>query len=106
MARKILGQAAPAATTNTDVYTCASGKTAVCSVVVVNRAATTPAVYRIYVIPSGDSLATKHYLAFDFDLPGKSGETVQKGITLAAGDKIGAYCDTANLTVHVYGDES
>ena len=53
MAYKVLGQSAPSATTNTDVYTVPSGKSAVISTLAICNRGTANATYRIAVRPVG-----------------------------------------------------
>ena len=106
MARFILGQAAPAASTNTNVYTVPSGKSAVVTIQVCNRSTSAVLNYDIIILKSGDTLGNKNYLAKSFELPAKAGETVAASVTLGAGDKVDTNIDTANGTVMVFGDES
>jgi hypothetical protein len=101
---KILAQAAPAATTNTDLYTVPAGKDAIVSTIVVaNRSTATT--YRIWAIPSGASLANEHYLAYDVAVGDGDSTTITLGITLTAGDVIGVRGTSANLSFSVFGSE-
>ncbi len=106
MSRFVLGQSAPSASTNTTVYTVASGKSAVVTIQICNRSTSAVLHYDIIILKSGDSLGNKNYLAKGFELPASAGETVAASVTLAAGDKVDCNLDTANGTVMVFGDES
>jgi|SRR5207344_1249442 hypothetical protein len=106
MARKVLGQVAPSATTNTNLYTVPSGKSTVVSALVLCNRGTTTLTYRVMIRPAGATLANQHYQAYDFDLPGKAADTVVIGMTLAATDVVDVYASNANLSATLYGDES
>jgi len=102
---KILGQSAPAATTEADLYTVpASTQTIVSTIVVANRAATS-ATYRISVSVAGAATATKDYLIYDTSLAANSTTALTLGITLGATDKIRVYSSSANLSFNAFGSE-
>ena len=64
-AYKVLGQSAPSATTNTDVYTVGSGKQAIVSTITIANRSAGAKSYRIAVRPAGATLANQHYIAYD-----------------------------------------
>jgi hypothetical protein len=102
---KVLGQSAPSATTNTNLYTVPANTSAVVSTLVVaNRVATT-ATYRIAIRPAGATLANQHYIAFDVAVGAADSTTLTLGITLAATDIITVYGSTANLSFSAFGSE-
>lgn len=102
---KVLGQAAPGATTDTTLYTApASTQAVVSSIVVANRSAS-QVTYRIAVRPSGATLATLHYLAFDVVVASSDSTTLTLGVTLGAGDVITVRASTADLTFSAFGSE-
>jgi hypothetical protein len=102
---KVLGQSAPAATTNTNLYTVPAATSAVVSTLVIaNRAATT-ATYRIAIRPGGATLANQHYIAFDVVVGAADSTTLTLGITLAATDIITVYAGNANLSFSAFGSE-
>jgi hypothetical protein len=101
---KVLAQSAPSATTNTDVYTVGSGKSAVVSTITVcNRS--TSATYRIAVRPLGATLANQHYVAYDATVAANDTVSLTIGVTLAATDVVTVYASTANLSVNIFGAE-
>jgi len=102
---KVLAQSAPAATTNTDVYTVGSGKSAVVSTVTVANRAASSATYRIAVRPLGATLANQHYIAYDSSVPANDSINLTIGITLAATDVVTVYASTANLSINLFGAE-
>jgi hypothetical protein len=101
---KVLAQSAPSATTNTDVYTVGSGKSAVVSTITVcNRS--TSATYRIAVRPLGATLANQHYIAYDATVAANDTVSLTIGVTLAATDVVTVYGSTANLSINIFGAE-
>lgn len=102
---KVLGQSAPSATTETDLYTVpAATETIVSTIVVTNRAATS-ATFRISVADNGGATANKDYLFYDAPILGNATAAFTFGISLNATDKIKVYASTANLSFNVFGSE-
>jgi hypothetical protein len=102
---KVLGQIAPSATTETDLYTVpAATETILSSLVVANRAATS-ATYRISVSVNGAATATKDYLVYDAIINANSTVALTLGITIDATDKVRVYGSTANLSFSAFGSE-
>ena len=102
---KVLGQSAPSATTNTDVYTVGSGKSAVVSTITVCNRAASSATYRIAIRVAGAAIANEDYIAYDSTVPGNDTISLTLGITLAATDVVTVYASTANLSVNLFGTE-
>jgi hypothetical protein len=102
---KVLGQSAPSATTNTDVYTVPLGYGAVVSTLVVANRAATAATYRIAIRPVGATLANQHYIAYDIALPASDSTTLTLGITLGPTDVVTIYASTANTSFNLFGTE-
>ena len=106
MAKKVLGQVNPSATTATTLYTVPSAKSAVISTLTICNQTTSAATFRVAVRPAGATLATVHYLAYDTTVGANDTTTITIGITLAATDVVTVYASTANLVFHAYGDEA
>lgn len=106
MAKKVLGQSNPSATTATTLYTVPSAKQAVISTLVVCNLASTAATFRIAVRPAGASLANSHYVAYDVTVGASDSTALTLGITLATTDVVTVYASSANLTFSAFGDES
>jgi hypothetical protein len=102
---KVLGQSAPSATTDTNLYTVPADTSAVVSTLVVANRTTTPASYRISIRPAGATLANQHYLAYDVTVGAADSTTLTLGITLAATDVITIYASSANLSFNAFGSE-
>jgi hypothetical protein len=104
MAYKVLGQIA-ATTTATAVYTVpASTETVVSTITVCNRAAAAKT-YRIILRPNDETLADKHYLAFDVAIAANDTVALTLGITMDATDKLYVSSSTNDLSFNVFGSE-
>lgn len=104
-ALKTLGQVAPAATTDTTLYTVAAATSAVVSsLVVCNRdpAATT---FRVAVRPLGATLANQHYNYYDAPLGGNATFVATIGITLATTDVVTVRSASGLVSFSLYGTE-
>ena len=106
MAKKVLGQSNPSATTATTLYTVPALKEAVVSSISICNLASSSATYRIAIRPAGATLANTHYLAYDVTVGAADTTIITVGITLATTDVITVYASTANLVFHAYGDEA
>jgi hypothetical protein len=102
---KVLAQSAPAATTNTDVYTVGSGKSAVVSTITVCNRAASAATYRIAIRVAGATLANEDYIAYDATVAANDTISLTIGVTLAATDVVTVYASTANLSINLFGAE-
>jgi len=102
---KTLGQAAPAATTSTDLYTVPAATSAILSTIVVTNRSATDATFRISQSLAGAVLANKDYIVYDATVPGSGFITLTLGITMATTDKLRVYASTANLSFNVFGTE-
>lgn len=102
MASGTLGQSAPAATTNTTVYTVPVGKIAIFNVNIVNRGTTTISV-RLAIAATGTP-SNSEYLEYDANISA-SGVLERTGLMATAGKLVVAYASTANASVNIYGYE-
>jgi glucose-6-phosphate dehydrogenase assembly protein OpcA len=104
---RVLGQVNPAATTSTNLVTVtstASSYVVVSSISIANLASSS-ATYRIAVRPNAETLANKHYLAYDVTVGAADTTILTVGLTLDTSDVIDVYASTANLVFHAYGSE-
>ena len=101
---KVLGQSAPSATTNTDLYTVPSATSAVCSTLAIcNRGVST--LFRVAVRPAGATLANEHYVVYDSAISAGDAVFLTLGISLATTDVVTVYAGTANLSFSLFGSE-
>lgn len=102
---KILGQSAPAATTEVDLYTVPAATDAVVSTVTVCNRGTASGTFRVYVSPAGAATANANYLVYDQTLEPKGVLALTLGITLDATDELRVYASTANFSFNAFGSE-
>lgn len=105
MSYKVLGQSAPSATTNVDLYTVPASKEVVVSNIFVANRAATDATFRVAVVPSGETFGNQHYLAYDVAVVANDTTQISSGITGQAGDVIKIYASSADLSFSVFGTE-
>lgn len=105
---KILGQATPAATTNTVLYTVpASRQTVVSTIAVCNRGAVN-ATFRLIVQLAAEtaSVSSEQYIAYDTIVAKNDTTFITVGITLSAGDQIQVYSSNTDLSFNAFGSEA
>lgn len=102
---KVLGQSAPAATTDTTLYTVPTNTyTTVSTLNVCNRGSA--ATFRVAVRPLGRALANEHYLYYDTALGANASLNVTIGMTLASGTVITVYASTGDTSFNLFGVET
>jgi hypothetical protein len=102
---KVLGQSNPSATTATTLYTVPSATKAVVSTITVCNQAASAATFRVAVRPDAESLAAKHYVAYDSTVAANDTTALTLGITLDAADVITVYSSTATVSFNAFGSE-
>ena len=102
---KVLGQSAPAATTDTALYTVPSATEAVISTIVIANRAATAGSFRLAVRPNGASIANQHYLAYDVPIAANDSTTLTLGITVDAADVITVRASSADMSFNAFGSE-
>lgn len=88
-----------------DLYTVPAATQTVVSTVSVANLGLSATTYRIAVVPSGETLAKKHFVVFDGAIPANTTEAVTIGMTLATGDKIKVASDSNNVSFSAFGSE-
>jgi len=106
MAKKVLGQVNPSATTLTTLYTVPSAKEAVVSSISVANLTSTAATFRLGVRPAGASIANQHYIGYDITVGASDSTIITVGLTLATTDVLSVYASTANVAFQAFGDEA
>jgi hypothetical protein len=105
-AYKILGQAAPANTSNADVYTVPSTTEAVVSTILVANVTTGQQTCRIFVRKNGATAGVGNAIIYDGKVPANDFIAITIGITLSAADVITVQSSAGNaLTFHAFGSE-
>tara|TARA_B100000073_G_scaffold292947_1_gene256435 strand:- start:8899 stop:9216 length:318 start_codon:yes stop_codon:yes gene_type:complete len=103
MASGILGQSAPSATTDTNVYQVPAATTAVVNINILNRGAAAATV-RI-ALTDTTTPGNDEYIEYDANIPPK-GVLERTGIALNAGKYVMVYASSADTSVNVYGLET
>ena len=101
----IIAQSAPAATTNTDLYTVPGGTQFVGSTLYICNRGATATTFRVALRPLGAVLADAQYVAYDVLVAANDTTTITTGLTLDATDKITVYAGNANLSFNLSGAE-
>ncbi len=103
---KVLGQSAPAATTETVLYTVPNmTQTTISSIVICNRNNSNHS-YRINVSVAGATTSNKEYLFYDVISTANTTQAHVIGITLNQTDVVKVYADAAHLSFSLFGCET
>jgi hypothetical protein len=100
---KILGQASPSTTTETELYVCLYS-TIASSLIVCNRGAAA-ATFRVSASKAGAATANKDYLYYEISIPAHDSFASTLGVTLGTGDKIRVYASSGDLSFNLFGNE-
>ena len=88
------------------LYTVPAGSSAVVSTVSVANLTGVSNTYRIAVVPSGETLAKKHFTHMDIPIAANNTQTITIGMTLSAGDTIRVAADTDKVSFTAFGSEA
>jgi len=102
---KVLGQVNPSAATATTLYTVPAGTQTVVSTISVANLTAGEISFRIAIRPGGETLAAKHYIAYDAKVAGNDTTFITVGATLGAGDVITVYESAADIAFNAFGSE-
>ena len=103
---KILGQSAPANTSNADIYTVPSLTSTVVSTLHIANVTATDATARVFVRIAGATAAVSNAAVYDVSIPANSFLGLTEGWTLATTDVITVRSGTASaLTFTLFGSE-
>lgn len=102
---KTLGQVAPSATTNQNLYTVPALTSAVTSTLSVCNRSSISTTFRVAVRPAGAALSNEHYVMYDITINGNDSLFFTLGLTLATTDVITVSAGSTNLSFNLYGSE-
>jgi glucose-6-phosphate dehydrogenase assembly protein OpcA len=102
---KVLGQVNPTAATATTLYTVPALTQTVVSTISVCNLTAGEQLFRIAIRPAGETLAAKHYIAYDAKVAANDTTFITVGATLGAGDVITVYESAADITFNAFGSE-
>lgn len=101
----ILGQSAPGAASNSDIYTVpASRRTVVSTLAICNTGAATTV--RVFARIAGAAAAVGNAIAYDLPVGANSHTALTEGITLAATDKLTVQSNAGGVTFTAFGEET
>ena len=100
---KVLGQANPAASTLTTLYTVPASTNAIISTITVCNQAASTATYSIAVRPFGATIDPKHYINYNAAIPASDSIGVTMGLTLAQTDVISVSSSNSSTSFNVFG---
>lgn len=102
---KILGQAAPAATTETPLYTVPASTSAVVSTFFACNRSASPASIRLAFDQGGLGTTDEEYVYYDTVIPGNDTLAATVGFTLGADDVVNVYASTNTISFSLFGVE-
>lgn len=103
---KILGQSAPADTSNADLITASAGHEYVISSLVIANTTTSSATARVFARINAAAAAASNAILYDVSIPANSTATFTLGMTIDASDVITIRTGTANaLTFTAFGSD-
>lgn len=102
---KVLGQSNPTSNVSNTVYTVPASNSAVISTVVLCNQGANSSSFKLAVVPSGNTISSKHYLNYNTPIPGNDSIAVTIGITLAANDSISINVSSNDISASVFGSE-
>lgn len=104
---KVAGQALPAAATDTLLYTVPASTNFVESTLsICNQDISGSAIrYRVAVVPNGQTLAAKHYIAFDKLVDIADSKFLTLGLSMGPGDMIYVRSSSATTSFSLFGVE-
>lgn len=102
---KIIGQSAPAATTETPIYTVPAATQAVLSSVIICNRGAVSATFRISISEGGGATANEDYIYYDLPLGANDTFIATIGVTLSETDVVRVYASTADLSFNLSGSE-
>lgn len=102
---KVLGQSNPSAATPTDIYTVPSSTSAIISTINICNQSANGSQFNISVRPAGESLASKHYVAYNAGIAANDSVSLTIGVTLATTDVVTVSANNASVSFNVFGSE-
>ena len=102
----VLGQVAPAATTETTLYTPSFTKSAIVSTIAICNQAASAATYRIGVWKSGVAVSSAPtWLVYGATVNANDTTFLTLGVTLENGATLRVYSSSGTVSFHAYGSE-
>ena len=103
---KVLGQVAPSATTNTDLYTVPDNTVATVSSIAACNRSSGALTFRVAVRPSGATVVNEHYIYYGKSVAANDTVFIIVGITLSENDVITVYASSGDMSFSIFGVET
>jgi hypothetical protein len=105
--KKMLGQAAPSATTETTLYTVPAGKSARCGMLMACNRGAAAATFRVSISVGGGATANKDYIYYDLTIAAYDSFLLDllNGVNVSATDIIRVYASTGDMSFNLSGEE-
>lgn len=105
--KKMLGQVAPNATTETTLYTVPAGKTARAGLLMACNRGAAAATFRVSISVGGGATANKDYIYYDLTIAAYDSFLLDSllGLNLSATDVVRVYASTADMSFNLSGEE-
>lgn len=103
---KVLGQSAPGAATDTDLYTVPNATFTTVSTLTVCERGGASGTFRIAVRPKGAAISNEHYIYYDTAIAANVTTNITIGMTLASGTIITVQASTADMSFNLFGVET
>jgi hypothetical protein len=102
---KVLGQAIPAASTLTDLYTVPSGTYVIVNSIVICNTNSSATTFRISVAQDGAADTLAQYVAREIPIAGNATTEFAMGITMDAADRLRVYSTSGSCSFNAFGVE-
>jgi pyruvate/2-oxoacid:ferredoxin oxidoreductase beta subunit len=102
----VIGQAAPGAGANGNLYTVPAARRAVLSTIAVANTGGAYTTYRVHVRPGGAAAAAGNAIAYEVGLDAGQSDLLTLGVTIAAGDVVSVRSVSGAVTFTAFGEET
>lgn len=102
---KVLGQLVPAAVTLSTLYTVPANTSTVGSTLSICNQSASSGTFRVAVRPAGATIDTKHYIAYDTQVPGNDTIHLTIGLSLGTTDVVSVYSSSGTMSFNLFGSE-
>ena len=102
---KVLGQVNPVATTLSTLYTVPANTSTVVSTLCICNQASSSGTFRVAVRPAGASIDSKHYIAYDTQIPSNDTIHLTIGASLGNTDVVSVYASSSTMSFNLFGSE-
>lgn len=103
---KVLGQVCPPSGSLTTLYTVPSGTQSIISTLSVCNISPILNTYRVAIRPTGQALASQHYITYDAQVPSNDSVFLTLGLSISSGDIMSVFTPSnSGVSFSLYGSE-